>query len=286
MVVEACRRLIEFAPLGEYQYVGFGGIEFLDFSLFHRSLGIHKMTSIEMDTNAAERFKYNVPFRSIKLIMGQSSEVLTSDVDWGGLSIIWLDYTDRLNESVLSDTELVCSRIRPGSVLFVTMNAHNPAQRGSRRQTLASAIGEDLVPIHVTDDSLARWGLAAVQRHVITETIQRTLTNRQHSGTWNQILNVFYADGANMQTLGGVVTDPATSRCVQNCRFEELEFIRTDEDPIILRVPFLTPKERRALDEQLPQESGRILNSYGLDEKDVDDYLTIYRYAHLADLRI
>ena len=40
MIVDACRRLTAITSLDEYQYVGFGGLEFIDFVEFHRGLGI------------------------------------------------------------------------------------------------------------------------------------------------------------------------------------------------------------------------------------------------------
>ena len=39
MIVDACRRLTAISALDQYQYVGFGGLEFIDFIEFHRGLG-------------------------------------------------------------------------------------------------------------------------------------------------------------------------------------------------------------------------------------------------------
>src|SRR6266851_2685661 len=127
MVVEALRRLDAIISLKKYRYVGFGGLEFLDFDLVHRTLGISQMTSIEHDSAKAKRFGFNRPFRGIRLLMGKASEFLPS-VDWRGPRIVWLDYEVMLTGEVLRDAETVARVLRPGSVLIVTINAAAPIQ--------------------------------------------------------------------------------------------------------------------------------------------------------------
>ena len=49
MICEALARLEFLKPLSEFRYTGFGSVYFGDFALFHRRLGIDKMTTIEGD---------------------------------------------------------------------------------------------------------------------------------------------------------------------------------------------------------------------------------------------
>src|SRR6266487_4943923 len=164
MIVECCRRLRGISKFSNYQYIGFGGLEFLDFDLFHRRLGIRDMISIE-SSGRTERYEFNRPFKSIDMQFGRASTMLPG-LDWRGLKIVWLDYEDTLNGEVLRGCQTVARVLGQGSVLIVTMNA--AARYGERLSELKQNLG-DLVPIDITEEDLDEWGYAAAQRRVLTE---------------------------------------------------------------------------------------------------------------------
>jgi hypothetical protein len=285
MIVDACRRLAGFAPLKDYQYVGFGGLEFVDFDLMHRALGITSMTSIESNTMAIDRYAFNAPFNGINLLGGNASNHL-ADLNWAPLSVVWLDYEQRLNDEVISDVSLLCGRLQPGSVLIVSVNAQPERKLDSRREGLVKLIGEDRVPSNVTNESLAKWGLSEVQHRVLTDIIVAGLRNRPVPAEWGQILDVHYADGAMMQTLAGVILAPGNRRTFDSCHFRDLDFTRmAGEEALHVRVPILTAKERRAVEEQLPLQKGETLNAPWLPVQDREAYLQVYRYCTLDRLQ-
>ncbi len=76
MLCEAFRKLSFFRKLESYQYVGFGSTYFSDFSLFHKSLGLKNMISIEQNTQDCYRFEFNKPFKCIDLRLGHSNNIL------------------------------------------------------------------------------------------------------------------------------------------------------------------------------------------------------------------
>jgi hypothetical protein len=152
MIVECCRRLRGMADLNQYQYIGFGGLEFLDFKLFHRTLGITRMISIE-NSGRTDRFDFNRPFGSIEMRYGQASTELPL-VDWDGLRIVWLDYEKTLIREVKRDCENVARWLKQGSVLIVTMNASAPF--GERLEYLTGKLGT-AVPIETTEEDLEGW---------------------------------------------------------------------------------------------------------------------------------
>lgn len=278
MIVDVCSRLVSFASLADYQYIGLGGFEFVDFDLFHRALGVTDMVSIEVNTTDLLRYEFNRPFRTIKLLGGAASDQLPS-IDLDRLSIVWLDYEQHLNLEVIQDVTLLCGRLMSGSALFVTMSARPDTPRTMRRSELVARIGEERTPIGVDDDSLAKWGLANVQRRVLSDIIHTSLRDRPASAQWQQLLDVHYADGGNMQTMGGLVVVPDDQERVVSARFKDMDFVRySGEEPVEIRVPVLTAKERRALDEQLPLEAGRQLNEPWLSGEDAEAYLNVYRY--------
>ncbi|MFF3559965.1 O-methyltransferase [Streptomyces sp. NPDC002574] len=278
MIVDVCRRLTAMASLEEYQYVGFGALEFVDFHLMHRALNINVMTSIEADTGSMDRYQFNRPFKTIEIVPGRASEVL-GEIGWDKLSIVWLDYTRRLNEEAIHDVSLLCGRLQPGSALFVTLNAHPERKMDGRRQQLVDLIGEERIPPQVTDESLALWGLAVAQKTVLNDVIVKALRDRQVSAEWKQVIDIHYADNAKMQTIGGIVVGLSNRVSFDSCRFQELDFVRfAGDEPLEVRVPILTAKERRALEEQLPLPAGDELKAPWLKEQDARDFLRLYRY--------
>ena len=122
MFCEAFRRLVELGKLESYRYIGFGSTFFADFSLFHKSLGIGNSISMEKDTINEKRFQFNKPYNCITLMFGKSNDLLPT-LSWDVKTIIWLDYDNELNESVLTDVAFVSTHAAPGSILIVTVDA-------------------------------------------------------------------------------------------------------------------------------------------------------------------
>ena len=114
MLNETFRCLTPFSRVGTYRYIGFGSNFFSDFILFHRSLGISNMTSIEHDKPARERFRFNLPFHCVELKFGESGEILPR-LDWNIRTLLWLDYDRPLDLEVLADVELFCASAISGS---------------------------------------------------------------------------------------------------------------------------------------------------------------------------
>ena len=70
LLAEACRRITPIAEPATYRYVGLGGLEFTDFVVFRKTLGITRMVSIERDTHRFARYEFNKPFGGIELLGG------------------------------------------------------------------------------------------------------------------------------------------------------------------------------------------------------------------------
>ena len=130
MLCAAFERLYPFQRIERYRYVGFGSIYFSDFQLLHRELGITNMLSIEKDVEAEACFRFNRPYKCIRLKFATSTGVLPT-LDWNKKTILWLDYDDRLNTSILGDIATTCLRASSGSLVVVSVNAQPDAGCGS-----------------------------------------------------------------------------------------------------------------------------------------------------------
>lgn len=274
MIVHALTRLSFVERLDHYQYVGFGALEFIDFDLVHRTLGISRMTSIERDTMARERYEFNAPFKGVNVVMGDAHDVLPS-IDWSPLTIAWLDYTEQLTREIVTDVDVVARSMRPGSVLIVTVNAEPARPRTARAANLKEQL-QEFVPPGTDDETLGGWGLATTQRNVLQAVADRAARDA-HGGRVQQLFNFHYADGSRMLTWGGIVSTPGVSRVIETCRFEDLGFVRTGEESCRLAVPVVTAKEAAHIERQLPLDDVKPTVP-GMLAAQVDDYVSIYRW--------
>jgi hypothetical protein len=277
MIIDACRRLRAFGPLSRYEYVGFGGFEFVDFDLVRRALGVERMVSYEKDSSALERYEFNRPFGEIQLKFGAASTYLPF-LDRVTMRIVWLDYLQSLDNEVLQDLETSAELLAPGSLLICTVNATPAKPADERRNSLASLVGEDRIPLGVTDDSLGQWGLAAVQRRIVVTAVNEALARRGDGSFFEQLFFFNYADGAQMLTWGGMILLPALSETFETARFDELDQVRRGTEACQVLVPALTVKEALHLNAQLPAGDGVALDAPGLLDQEKLAYAKAYRW--------
>jgi hypothetical protein len=276
MIVDACRRLTAIASLDDYQYVGFGGLEFIDFIEFHRGLGIPQMTSIERDTNIQHRLELNKPYDSIKVLMGEARDRLP-EIDWTKLSITWLDYTDVLTTDILRDVDYVVRSSVPGSVVIVTVNgAASKIPLPERLGNLRAALG-DLVNDGLDEAAMSGWGPTEIERGVLQATAH-SASRQAHGLPLRQLFNFHYADDAKMLTWGGIVTSPSLDRTIDNCRFGDLSFVRTGEEAFEILVPVLTDREIAYLESALVGAAGALPTIKGVLPGDIRAFARVYRW--------
>lgn len=277
MVVDACRRLTAISSLDRYQYVGFGGLEFIDFVEFHRGLGIPQMTSIERDTNMQHRLDFNKPYNCIRILMGEARDQLPQ-IDWARLSVTWLDYTDVLTTDILRDVDFVVRSSTPGSIVLATVNgASTGIALPDRLAGLQARLGS-LVPDGIAEREMAGWGPTRVERGILQATAH-SVGREAHGRPFRQLFNFHYADDAKMLTWGGIVTSDNVDRAIDACRFEDLNFVRTGEEPLEISVPVLTEREIDFLESGLAGAGSAALPSIkGVDAKDVKALAQIYRW--------
>ncbi|MBN9608870.1 MAG: hypothetical protein BGO26_12335 [Actinobacteria bacterium 69-20] len=277
MIVDACRRLTAIASPDQYQYVGFGGLEFIDFVEFHRGLGIPQMTSIEHDTNMQHRLDFNKPYNSIRLLIGEARDQLPQ-IDWAKLAITWLDYTDVLTTDILRDVDYVVRSSQPGSVVLVTVNgAATDVPIPERLPNLRSKLG-DLVTDGLEQTDMAGWGPTRVERGILQATAHAA-GRQAHGLPFRQLFNFEYADDAKMLTWGGIVTSPALDRTIDTCRFDDLTFVRTRDDAFEINVPVLTEREIAYLETELVGASATALPKIkGVCSKDIRAFAQVYRW--------
>lgn len=292
MLCELYRRLTPFSHIENYVYVGFGSIWFSDFSLFHRSLGIKKMISIEKSTTAENRIEENKPFR-IPVIYSHSKDALPK-LEWSKHHLLWLDYDDPLTPEMLHDMQTVASRAKSGTVLTISVQCSQAPQvveaDGNTQPDSPNALnrfinlfGRERVPQETVEKDLYSWRLGRLSRKMLSQEIEAGLAIRNSSSHENpmgfkQICEIEYEDGAKMTTLVGIFYSPEEAHLIDQCHFETLDFLPSPIKPIRINIPKLTVRELKKLESQLPLGEGDKLQIGHIPQSDADHFVSLYRY--------
>ena len=295
MLCDAFLRLSFFEPLENYRYVGFGSTTFVDFILFHKILGITDMISIEQSEADKARFEFNKPFACIHMKYGDSNDVLPS-LAWDLKTIVWLDYDGQLSESFLEDVACASMNLVSGSILVVTVDvkSDSPPDRSLTDQEVQNyrleeferRVGSDKVPVDLEGKNLEGEEMAKTCGRVILNEIQQMLRHRnglfadKHKVEFAPLFNFRYQDGAKMLTVGGIFYEGRDEARFRQCKFENLEFVKFNEDSEFyeIEVPMLTHRECLYLDQTLPSSNRDDRKQIGLTEDEINNYERLYRY--------
>lgn len=275
MIIDACRRLTGVANLPEYQYVGFGGLEFNDFVDAHNALGIQTMTSIERNTSVPERYLFNKPYEGIVLRMGQARDMLP-EIDWSKLAITWLDYMNPLSRNIVRDVEYVVRSSVPGSMVIVSVSC-NLGEKIDDRLGILTELLDDVTPAGLTVDDMRGWGVAKIERDVL-QTQANSVAREAYQGSFRQLFNFNYSDTSRMLTWGGVVVAPNVARAIENCRFEDLPYIRPEAKPLLIKVPEFTEREWRHFERAVGGAAAMPPVLEGIKQEELVEFADVYRW--------
>jgi hypothetical protein len=298
MMGETFARLAPLCPLSKYRYIGFGSEFFNDFALYHETLGIRDMLSIEHDVERVPRCEFNRPYKCIKVEPGTASEVLPK-LKWEPRSIVWLDYVDKLKHTIVEDIKLVVSQAASGSLLVWSVNAEpwdqaidketgNPLPKSElppyQKRRLVETMNPTKVPTEWIPGSLSGWELAGVYYKLMAGAVKSSLADRNASAnladklTFHQCFHFRYSDGQRMLTVGGVLLNPADAGRLGADPFDGLTFVRTAEDAVEINPPMLTGREVRHLNRLFPHDRKTTKTLKWLKEEEIENFRQVYRY--------
>lgn len=294
MLCEAFGRLSMIDDIKNYRYVGFGSAYFTDFSLFHRSLGLNMLTSIEKE-DAEEyknRIEFNKPYSCIDLEFGESDTVLPR-LEWRnwGKTLVWLDYTSKLTASILGDINTVVANVKIGSIFLVSVNigpdevpkgVKVEESREIRLKELEKRIERRNIPTRAYGLNLNVDNNKSIIQEIIDDHINKAVKIRKADENsellYKQLFNFYYKDGAPMLTVGGIFYEEIQYGKVEEM-FKHLDYIRDGNNCFEIIIPNLTYKEVHALDKLLPLNSTvDIKKMIPLSQEAIDNYKNIYRY--------
>lgn len=285
MLRDVFHRLSYFGPLEDYHYVGFGSVWFSDFILFHRSLGLKRMTSIESKEKAFDRVRDNAPYR-IDLAFERASKAIPK-LDWGARSFVWLDYDTQITKDCLRDIAAIVGKARSGSVIAISLRCDAADQLSDEvgvdsLKAFIEAFDRERVPNATTVDDLMGWPFSELSRNIVLNEIETALTAR--NGTiadkfsFHPVCSFNYADGVMMTTLVGVMVADTEHDKFLSCNFNSLDFVEVLGGTIRINVPKLTAREFKLLEAQLPLKEAEALVLGTIPAKEAASFEHMYRY--------
>jgi len=282
MIIDVLQRMAAGGfQIREYQYTGLGSIYFVDFILFHRLLGLHRLLSVEHDSRIEKRVEFNRPFGKVEIQLGSIGDViptLATDLK----HLLWLDYDYVLDREVVIDTSNAAYRLSEGSILLVTVDLKQPAGRDTPKECM------EYYREHAGVYFEAGWVGDEFAPSELPMTVTRILHNAIRNGLSGRpgirflpLFKFLYADGTHpMLTLGGLLGGESTERQLLACDFSGIGFVRSDVASIPYRivVPRLTRRERIYLDRYMPCDDGWVPPDFELSMEEAMHYRSIYRY--------
>jgi len=298
MICDALTRLEFLRPISDYRYIGFGSVYFGDFVLFHRRLGIGKMTTIEAERSAEERVKFNRPFDCIDVQMGFSTDVLPNLKVDQQPNIVWFDYDGVLKDFVNVDIRSLAASVAPCSVVVVTLDAQWKAfvetvdslEVPNQEDYDALTLGEKIARLtgdnrfliaDLTGDKLAeecRLSMqAALEKGISERNLELIESGSKDLIHYRQLFNFRYQDKAEMMTIGWLLYPESETNKVSAARFDKLEFCRDAGSYFKITAPKLTFHEVRELNRYLPCADPSSI-PVPISNEYKTEYTRIYRY--------
>lgn len=277
---------------GKYQYIGFGGLTFTDFKLFHRNLHIDIMHSIEGGSYSEDRLKYNSPYGFIQIHKGMSSTELTK-INFDTKTIVWLDYDGAIEDYTFSDLSLLFRKMPVGSVYIVSCNRELKNKENSDFSSVDEFVDvfKELSPSDLKISDLSASNDYKTIRKMFNKSVRNALKDRNMYGDsvkFRQLFDIIYQEnrGAKMYTYGGIILDHNYEEHL--LEVDDFPFIYRGEDEAYkIEVPNITLKESLLLNSCIGDEnySDKIKNI--VTESCYQKYLKVYKYLpRFFDVRL
>jgi len=271
--------------ISSYEYTGLGSIYFVDFVLFHRYLGLTRMTSVEGHSDIKKRVEFNCPYKLIDVVHDDMSAQVAR-LSSKRHHILWLDFDSILTEDILDTIQLAAMQLSIQSILLVTVDVEPPGRPEDGKKkwnptTWMSHYRQEAGTYFwrgINRRDFARDALPATNARILQAVIDEGL--RERDADFIGMFSFLYADGHRMLSVGGMIGNQEDRRRIASLNRNELFFMRdkiTDK-PFPIRVPLVTRKERLYLDQNMPCPRNWFPPEFEMNSDDIKDYSTLYRY--------
>lgn len=273
---------------GKMRYIGLGAKYFTDFLLLHNEFGITDMISIEAEKERKIRYEFNKPLKCIQMWYGTTNEILPQiDKFEEKMNLVWLDYDDSFNDTMLVDIETICRNIGVGSMFFISCNYSFRGNTSSeKRESFSNNVG-DFFDDTIEKNNYTSKKIPFVIKKLIDSQIQKNIDMRNRLAEehveYMQLIFLKYKDGAPMMTTGGILIDEELKEKIEGSKlFDKYPFVSSDEEIFTIDIPKLTNKEIQLILKELPVTEEEYMENQekfcGIEYDEICKFEKIYRY--------
>ncbi len=266
----------------KYTYFGFGSVYYADFVMFHKYLYINDMICIEW-SDVRKRMKFNLPYEFITLRMSSLQDALPKIVKKRTKYLAWVDFDRQLDADMLRDIDDCILTLPMQSIFIVTVDARarvprhivesNELTPKQQDKWLLKQFNEEFglfVERKIVAKDLDDSEIPGLYYDAIIGRINETIRVRD-GAEFIQFFNFLYADGAPMLTIGGMI-GTAEDREKMAVTLNH-EFAAGGREPVLIKVPHLTFREKQWLDSNLQCDKA----CFELDDDGLENYRRFYR---------
>lgn len=292
LIFDTLNQLKKFFNLSEYRYFGLGSMWFIDFIHAHKVLSINDMISIEEKQYYIPRKEFNKPYKCIDVEPGETTQVIP-DLSFGDKkSLVWFDYDSHIDGPILLDIPEIIARVQKGSIFIITINADNyrlrelaDSKEKKDQFDIFKSVVSEAIPVDASENWLTKKKYPELLSKTIINKLQDAPINAGRDESFYPIFNFYYKDTSPMLTIGGMLVDEFQKSDLEGSEIFDRSFI-TKEELYEIDIPPLTMKEKKAIDQLLPNNSltvDEIENEFDfrLKKSHVDAYREFYKYYPL-----
>ncbi len=281
--------------LSEYAYHGLGGPYLEEYRLMYEAFPEMEMVSIERHGETIKRQRFHRPSTRIRLENSELSSYIAAFDPGASKTVFWLDFND-LTYSNFEQFMALLPVVNRFSVLKMTLKC-DPKRWKSTDSSGRNGKGEvfrsmfsALMPNPDAQIPGTLAAFAALLQSMLRVAVEQSLPPSASDSTFVPVSSFYYADGIGMFTLTGLVCEEGDRASVIRA-YRDWSLVNFDwNPPKRIDLPFLSTKERLALQDLLPAEDdpGDLLNTrlgYLIDddmEKSVgalEQYAIFHRHA-------
>lgn len=288
MLCDLIREIQLIRANGDMRYIGLGAKYFTDFLLLHNEFGITDMISIEAEKERQSRYEFNKPLKCIKMRYGTTNEVLPQIEGFDEkMNLVWLDYDNAFEDTMLIDIETICRNLNVGSMFFISCNYSFKGEKQSEKmESFRNNVG-DFFDETIEKNYFTAKKIPMVIKKIMDAQINKTLDmrNRLNQGSMEylQLLFLTYKDGAPMMTIGGILVDSELKNKIKDSKlFDKYSFMSCSEKIFTIDIPNLTHKEIQLILKNLPIAEEDFMEHeemfYGIKYEEICKFEKIYRY--------
>lgn len=292
LLVESLTELSASFDFQKYRYIGMGSMWFTDFILFHRSLRIKEMISVEKNKKGKTRATFNIPFSCIDVLGGEISNYLPGLLPKDKRCLIWLDYDQSWECTVIKDIATICEKGESGTVLIITLNADSERLIGVKDPNGTDLNQIDALEFYLKEFFPPQFDEVQFEQNNYPQFVGEILFNIvDHYVLQNKRLkfisfyNFYYNDNTPMVTVGGMLVDEKDLEILNSIDLgKKFSYLSLNRNQTRILIPHLTLKEKALLDSILPERenitAAELKRDFklALSNSEIKEYIKYYRY--------